>query len=186
MAEMVIVDPALQQKLQRYLSANEKLLWVGRPGQGIRFEKGDIFQTVFAIFWLGFVLWTPLKNWSELNYTMFSHGFLLPFVAIGFYMLIGRFFYDAYVRSRQVYGLTSLRLMVAVGDQCTSSALNNLPQLTLSYHLQGWGTINFSPTIKDGEGGTSSGPASGTSFKLIKDAQLVFEMITRQQNKRAR
>jgi hypothetical protein len=106
---------------------------------------------------------------------------MAPFIAIGLYFVFGHFLYDAYVRSREVYGLTNLRLIVLKGEHCTSSSVSSLPQLTLSSRNFGRGTINFSPAVSDGDGGTNSGPARGTSFKFIKNASAVYEMIMQQQ-----
>jgi hypothetical protein len=41
----------------------------------------------------------------------------VPFVAVGLYMAVGRFFYKHYRQKRTVYGITTQRALVAVGAQ---------------------------------------------------------------------
>ena len=80
------------------LLPGERLLWSGNPGQGVRFTAADLWMipfgllwTSFAVFWEGRVLSTPASPWI-----MKLWG--IPFVLIGLYALVGRFFVDAWIR----------------------------------------------------------------------------------------
>ena len=46
---------------QNHLQGDEKLLWIGRPGQGLFFSASDFLVVPFGLFWCGFVIfWESL------------------------------------------------------------------------------------------------------------------------------
>ena len=82
---------ALEDELHSYLDPGEKLLWAGRPAQGIVFTPLDLYFIPFSVVWLGFVLYI---FWQGLPKTPDPIGGLVSvlFVGIGVYLLVGRFF----------------------------------------------------------------------------------------------
>src|SRR5216684_7861160 len=95
-------DPDLpyeaDQLIRRQLGPQERLLWSGRPQQGLMFRASDLFAVPFTLIWCYFVfsdsdIFTGRAPWY---FTPF--GFLFAFV--GFNSLIARWFVDAADRKR--------------------------------------------------------------------------------------
>ncbi len=179
------MDSNTFRELQGHLTPGESVLWAGMPGQGLRFVRADIWSSLFSIVWLGFVLaaGTGLLISKAGNKTTMPVFILVPFLAVGLYQLIFRHFWDMYVRSTSRYAVTNYRLLVVRGKRSTSSAIGNLPQLTLDKNLDGSGTINFSPAFALSKGSQYPGLGADMSFRFIKDAQTVFDLIIKQQSK---
>src|SRR5438067_12634035 len=109
--------------IERYLNAGERLLWVGRPPQGIMFRQSDWVAIPFSLMWGGFAIcWecaaSGVVSRGRLNLCPATFG--LPFVAIGLYMIIGRFFHDAWQRRRTWYALTDHRALILLVGQTLS------------------------------------------------------------------
>ena len=111
----------------------------------------------------------------------------IPFVVIGLYMIAGRFFWDAYIRSKQLYAVTSQRLIVISSGSVNSSSLLSLPQLILTASAAGQGTIDFGPSYySEGDNGNRgrgiwTPGSSGTRFVFLDEAQHVFQIIQKAQ-----
>jgi hypothetical protein len=73
----------------------------------------------------------------------------IPFVLVGFYMIIGRFFMDAKKRANTVYGITQDRILIKSGiftRDIQSLNIKKLPEINLSQKSDNSGTITFGPT----------------------------------------
>ncbi len=87
-------------ELTRHLDSDERLLWSGAPGGGLRLRRSDIFMIPFSILWGGFaIFWESLA--LRHNAPLFFLVWGLPFVALGLQMMVGRFFWDAFAASCQ-------------------------------------------------------------------------------------
>lgn len=93
------------------LADGETILWQGRPAPGIVWRDlinpltfFGLFFFLFAVFWVGaaFAMTRNTGGGFGILFPLFG----LPFIAVGFYLLIGRIFWDAYSRSRTWYTLT--------------------------------------------------------------------------------
>ena len=118
--------------------------------------------------------------------------FGLVFVAMGLYMLFGRFIGESRIRAHTCYGLTNQRLLIVSGRRMRnvkSLSLRSLPDISLSERADGTGTITFFPipTLDQlfapvgwlwwsGWGGFNA-PA----FDLIDRAKDVYDLIRRAQ-----
>ena len=173
--------------IQKYLNSGERLLWVGRPPQGIMLRQTDWTLIPFSLLWGGFAI-----CWECAACGVFGRGrfnpcpatFGLPFVAVGLYIIVGRFFYDAWERSRTWYALTDRRaLILCVGQSvCLNGvALTEMPALRLQQFADGRGTITFAPQAVDPyfkRGGIADyGRPSEPCFERIESAREVYEMI---------
>ena len=177
-----------QQKLMPHLTSGERILWADKPKPGLALQGGDIFAIPFSIFWTGFAcfwMWGAYQSGAPIFFMLFG----LPFVAIGMYMLVGRFFFDAYQRARTVYGLTEERIMIVTGSSgqsVKSLNLRTLPDISISTKADGSGTISLGSV-----GGVSSRMAltsmPGAKSKLppmlerIENARDVYNQILRAQ-----
>ncbi len=137
--------PAAQ--LARYLRAGESLLWSGRPDPGVRFTPSDAFMVPFSIAWGGFaVIWeaSAIASGAAPLFTLFG----LPFVAVGFYITFGRFIYKRRQKLRTAYGVTTERVLVAVGDTTlVDSPVKNVPTSMRMSRDGSHVTVTFGNTV---------------------------------------
>lgn len=126
------------KELARRLDTRERLIWWGRPKQGLMLRKADRTLIPFSILWAGFALFWEYKAW---NTSWFFRLWGIPFVLIGIYMLVGRFFMDAWQRFRTVYGLTASRVLIVGPSTTYSIELENLGETALEEFGDGTGTI---------------------------------------------
>jgi len=111
----------LRQRFAPYLLPDEKVLWTGRPDPAKHFGASDVLLVPFSLLWGGFaIFWlvTALMEGAPVAYALFG----LPFVALGLYLIFGRFIYKANRKRHTVYGLTEGRALVAVGPGSLSEA----------------------------------------------------------------
>jgi hypothetical protein len=185
----------LPPELARELSGGEQLLWHGRPVGGVRLRAGDAIQIPFSLLWAGFaVFWEATVITSGAPFFFVLWG--IPFVAVGLYITVGRFFHDAWRRSRTAYAVTSERVVILSGGlrpAVTSLRLATIPSLSLAEHRGGVGTISF------GGGSAFAGLASGMMdgwpgvsrhlgprLELVPGARSVYETIEAAQRDAAR
>jgi hypothetical protein len=180
---MVLSKPA-PQEITAALSRGERVLWVGEPRRGLVLRSADLFQIPFSLFWAGFaVFWE--SSVVTTNAPFFFKLWGIPFVLIGIYLVIGRFFVDAKQREGTVYALTNERVLIASGlfsRQLKSLDLRTLPEVSVSLNADGRGTIafgssgNFSNTFFT-PGWPGYGRYLPPSFELIADAAATASLI---------
>lgn len=138
-------DPAWSAQLRRQLAAGEQVLWQGRPLQGLRLHRADLWMLPFALMWGGFALhweWSVLRSDVPAFFVLWG----IPFVLLGLYLMVGRFFFDARRRASTRYVLTTERVLLAAGQgfrRIESLPLRLLPQVSLHERADGRGTITL-------------------------------------------
>jgi PH (Pleckstrin Homology) domain-containing protein len=186
------LDIAAQSELSRQLEAGESLLWTGLPRQGLLLRPADVFMIPFSLMWGGFALFW---EWGVLhtNAPIFMALWGIPFVAMGLYITIGRFFTDSMTRAKTCYALTDRRVLILSGLLSRSSSslpLRTLSGVSLSERSDGSGTITFGAQNPWNSwfAGTSWPGANRyqpPSFELISDARRVQARILEAQRKAA-
>jgi len=161
------------------LLAGEKLLWKGAPEPGLKFRPRDIFLTAFGLFFFGFaVFWMCMAHYAfeaPIYFTLFG----IPFVVVGAYISVGRYFWEAYKRGRTAYTLTDKRAIIRVntfGQSQKTVALNSLQEVKLEEFGDSSGTIVFGRDITTGYGEDRS-TSYAPRFEFVEDAARVYQLV---------
>jgi hypothetical protein len=128
------------------LLPGERILWSGQPAQGLLLTGQDAFVIPFSLFWCGAISIPVVGLLSHPEKADIGGLFLVPFVLIGLYMLVGRFLIDAWIRRGVQYAVTDKRILIwrpGPFSKFTSLNLDRLPGLSISERASGRGTIRF-------------------------------------------
>jgi hypothetical protein len=177
---MIASDTEALQRISAIIPPSETLLWAGKPARGLRFRLRDLFFVAFGLFWLGFGLVFGWASFSVGSVYALSFGLFFGVCSLlaGFYLVIGRHVFDAWVRARTVYGLTDRRVAIISKSPSPTLVLIDLKNIT-SIHLQqerdGEGTIDMSTDIMECSGDSQCKKV--LSFEFISEAANVHELV---------
>lgn len=169
--------------LQPELGSGERLLWSGRPRQGVRLQAGDALMIPFSLMWGGAAIfweYSALRT-GPLFFALWG----IPFVCVGLYLIAGRFFVDAWQRARTHYGLTNQRVLIVSGlrsRRVMSLPLRTLADLSLQERGDRSGTIQFG-NLPAPYGWMARSGWSGTgrqlppAFDLIENVRSVYTQL---------
>ena len=107
----------------------------------------------------------------------------LPFLIIGIYIMLGRFFHDAYIRKSLFYAVTDQRILTLHKSGIVSLDINRLPRLECTEHRDGTGTLAFEANNLMSWGGMNGFglwlPAlnAGSRFFRIQHPRQVYDII---------
>ncbi|MGZ5194945.1 MAG: PH domain-containing protein [Ramlibacter sp.] len=171
------------EEIRRELSPGEQVRWSGRPRQGIAFRGSDALGIPFSLLWCGFAIF-----WEHGVVTSNAPAFFtlwgIPFVLVGLYMVIGRFFFDARQRARTYYAVTSERVLIVSGvlsRKVKSLNLNTLTDISLTETRGGEGDITFGPQSPFpslfGNSGWPGTQQQSPKFEFVSNAKSVYEKI---------
>jgi hypothetical protein len=175
--------------IQGRLLPGERIQWTGAPPGGILLTQGDALRIPFSLMWGGFAIFW---EWSVLHTGHAPDFFALwgiPFVLVGLYLIVGRFFADAWIRASTSYAVTNQRVLIlrtAPTFKFTAYAVDRLPELSLEERADGRGTIRFQPQLPmwGNRGWSSWTPSTDPAqFLLIPDARNVFDRIQKMTTK---
>jgi len=175
--------------LGRELSRDEEFLWAGRPKHGIHISRSDLVAVPFSLAWAGFAIF-----WEIMVITMGAPFFFwlwgLPFVAIGLYIVFGRFFVDARTRSRTFCAVTNRRALILVAGRTrnlSSIDLADAGELFLEELPDGSGTISIGAPrapFSDVRGWPGSRKQRAPALERIADVRRVFNVMLDVQQER--
>lgn len=174
--------------LQHELAAGEYLLWNGQPKSGLRLGWYDLFLIPFSFLWAGFAVFWELGVISS-GAPFFFVLWGIPFLLLGAYITIGRFFVDALIRSRTQYAVTNERILI-IGTfpsrSVKSLPLQGLSQITIEERRDGSGVITFGMPIPFASWYRATpwpwwGRRLSPAFDELADARAVYELIRRAQ-----
>jgi len=158
------------------LDDNEVILWQGRPDARLSFVNIDIMSTLMGLFFMGFSLfWMAMAAAIAGGFGHTDFGgvlpflfplFGLPFFFIGFYSAIGHILWDAYLRARTHYTLTSKRAFIATDHPSKGKLLvdHSIDQ-------------NTRLTLKIGPPDSVFFEGDKTGFKRIEDGRAVHKLM---------
>ncbi len=173
-----------QLELSRHLDSGESLKWSGVPKSGVLLRGSDVFLIPFSFLWGGFaVFWEFGVITSDAPFFFMLWG--IPFVLVGLYITVGRFFVDARRRARSFYGVTDRRVIILSG--LFSRTVNTLPlkslsDISLKEKPDRSGTIYFGrphpmASWVAGMQWPGMGQYQSPSFELIQNAKEVHDLV---------
>lgn len=182
------MDEAADDLIRRELAADEQLIWAGRPRQGFLLRQGDVFLIPFSLLWGGFAIsWEVAVIASGAPWTAALFG--LPFVLIGLYFLVGRFWVDDRQRAVTRYAITSQRIVIVSGwfDRWVKSlSIDTISEVSLTERRDGSGIITFGSVPLGywwyaGGGWPGLSPQAVPCFELAAEARQVFDLVRQTQ-----
>ena len=132
--------------LRDLLEPGERLLWSGRPRLGLMLRASDAMAIPFSLLWCGFAIFWEWGVVSIAQAPCFFKLWSIPFVALGLYLVFGRFVVDAYQRGRTFYGITDQRAVIMIeGLRRTvrTLALEGLAEIEFAEGRGGRRTLTF-------------------------------------------
>jgi hypothetical protein len=178
------MDAGAELAIATQLDNGESLIWTGCPRQGLWLRPGDAFAIPFSLLWCAFaIFWESSVLYGNAPLLFKLWG--IPFVAVGLYMVVGRFFVDARIRARTFYALTSRRILIRSGllrPQLTSLELDSISEINLDERADRSGTITFgSPGRYAGRSVGPAWPGAASvlppAFEGIPEARSVYDKI---------
>jgi hypothetical protein len=176
-----------RQLLQKELQPSERLIWEGQPDPSKIFTVSDIFLIPFSIFWVNNLL-QSIGHISELAIpTQFPFVFIpYFFLAVGVYLLVGRFIHKYFLKKNTYYAVTDQRVVIVadfLGRQIQTAFLKDIPTIEKSINAKGVGTLVFAN--KPVSSHTASFYILGNSyggnivaFYDLPEAEMVYRKIT--------
>ena len=137
---------------ERDLDRGERIVWTGQPDARRMLTPADWFLIPFSLLWGGFALYweATVLGWTGSPPAPPAFAvFGAPFVVLGLYFMIGRFFYQGWVKRNTYYALTNRRALIVRhlrGRSVDAIILDSLPSISTSVRPDGSGTIVFGPT----------------------------------------
>ncbi|WP_439640714.1 PH domain-containing protein [Nevskia sp.] len=174
------------ESIKKALGPGERVLWSGQPRQGVYLRSADIMFVPFSVLWGGFAIFWEYSVVTLPSAPLFMALFGIPFVAVGLYLIVGRFFIEARQRANTHYAVTSQRIIIVSGlfsQGVKSLNLRTLSDLSLTENGSNYGSIFFgggSPFSFMFRGFSSwpgMGSQLGPHFDQIQGARSVYEMI---------
>ncbi len=181
-----IVSRSPQLEMAALLDSRESLLWSGIPRQGLLFRNDDVFMIPFSLLWGGFAFfweWSVLRSNAPIFFALWG----VPFVLVGLYVIVGRFFVDARLRANTMYGLTNHRVVILSGlfsRSTTSLSLRTLTQVTLKERSDRTGTILLARPLPYSSWSSGMrwtwmgwGQYATPAFEMIPEAKHVHDQL---------
>jgi hypothetical protein len=169
------------------LLRGERVIWRGRPRQGLMLTQREALLIPFSLFFGGFSVFWESNVLRLPNPPVFMVLFGAAFVLIGLFLIFGRFFVDAWIRTGVFYALTDRRVLILRSRPSVSFQsvnLDRLPEATLTETGNGRGTIRFGPALSIWNNRMMGGFGAWTpsldptpQFLAIEDVKKVFASL---------
>lgn len=185
MPSQPLTDPP--PALAALLEPGERLLWWGRPYPGLALRRRDTLLIPFAAAWLGLAIYWQVEAAARapgLGGNLFGAGF----IAIGLYMLAGRFLLEAWRRRRTVYAVTARRVIILAPPLKTILLLRELGKCRIGGEPGGRRSLAFGrEMLMRLQFGWRRGFISRRPecFELVEDADAALAAIHAAQSARA-
>jgi hypothetical protein len=169
MPEATNGSQTLAARLQPYLRPGEDLLWCGRPDPAVFFTATDVIAVPFSLVWLGVAV--AIEQGAAAVGA--PHIFRLVadvFVAIGLYLVVGRFVTRWIAKRRTVYGITNDRVLIQMGRSFRESPVKGGSMAVRRSPRGRHATVVFEPFgsyVVSQPGLMTGPPAAGTGMPTM-------------------
>ena len=158
-----------------YILADETVLWKGKPEKGNIITRRETILFPFSLMVCGFSLFWEYMALQTGHLLPIIWG--LPIVAIGIYMLIGRYIQAAYLRNKTFYVITNKKLLIKKGNKIKLYDGCDLPPMEVEIHKNGNGTILFYEDVYTRRGRRHSTYIALENLKDVAYAQNAISMM---------
>ena len=160
--------------------ADETVRWTGEPPTGLLWRASDWVMVPFSLLWGGFALfWESMVISAGAPLVMMLFG--VPFVCLGVYLIVGRFFWDANVRSRTRYAVTDRAAYIVVDGfrggvrRYSGSALDDVG---VERKDDGSGTLRFGPgALASYRARATTSLLPQNAFESIRDVDRAYDAV---------
>jgi hypothetical protein len=147
----------------------------------------DVFLIPMSLVWCGFIVFWESNVLRIPNAPIMMVVIGGVFLLVGLYLIVGRFFVDAWIRAGMNYALTDRRILILRSRpsvKLQSVSLDRLPEATLNETSNGRGSIRFGAPVAIWGNRSMGGMGSWTpaldptpQFLAIDDVKKVFARI---------
>jgi hypothetical protein len=191
-------DGAAETAMRDALEPGERLLWSGRPRQGLLLRRGDailIPATLVPFAFAVFLEAVVVAKGCLADGGAVAMALLIGSVVVAtLHLVVGRFFLEAYQRARTFYGVSDRRVLIVFrfyGSRALAFALERVTEIDLKADRGGLGTLTFgrsdrSIRIDAPIFGLQSKTRKFAQFAAIEHADDVLRLIQEAQRTMAR
>jgi hypothetical protein len=138
--------------LANELMRGEKVTWQGRPDASRLLTRADLYRIPFSLLWLGFVVFWEAGVLGLLDHTrnrapVWFALWGIPFIAVGLYMVFGRFWVRRVRRRHTTYAVTDRRVLSIVEGRFRTTRnaqfIDRIPTINVAARGDGSGTVVF-------------------------------------------
>ena len=107
------------------LEDGERILWQGQPSEKLSAKPGQIFESFFGLFFVGFSV-----IWMRVAYSIGAGPFWmfgLIFFFTGLYLVFGKYFWQSYERGHTWYTLSTRKAYIATDTPLGGRKLKSYP-----------------------------------------------------------
>ncbi len=169
-----------ETQLAEALGDDVAFRWTGRPVRGLLVRPIDALLIPFSLFWLGFALfWESLVVSS--GGPVFMQIWGIPFILLGVFFVVGRFFADSYFRARTAYGVTATDAFIVRSGLLPRTVTFNLDStapIEMKRRHDGSGTITFGNRPQAWSGANVWSIGSTREFEGIPNVTEVYRLVT--------
>jgi hypothetical protein len=171
--------------MRHWLTADEQILWEGRPDVWAYSMRGAWYLIPFSLMWAGFAFFwefSVITGGAPLFFSLWG----IPFVLVGLYLLFGRIWVARREARNTSYAITNRRILIASGafrPTFTALELRSLPGAQIDEGRDGRGSITFGATSGFAlpPGWPTMGARYGRvpAFVAIPEVRKVFDIYDR-------
>jgi hypothetical protein len=177
--------------LSSFLLPGETVLWQGRPPTGILFRRRDLVVIPFTLMWTaGAFAWEAraLGLWGKGDPNLCPAVCGLPFIAIGLFISVGRFYHEMKLRRQTAYLVTDQRILISCAikyDSPFSLRYDQMPSVEFHTNADGTGTVGFGlrrNDVRETHGAMFEDfyGLGEPMFEHLADARTVYELVREQ------
>ena len=191
---LCVTAAKMREEFQADLLEGEEILWTGRPERSAVVAGADAAAIPITV-WLGssaiyagVSLLHRLSAANSLGQLVTSLVGGIPFILMGLYLILGRFIYKAWRKTRTYYAVTNKRVLALTkirGRHLLEEYIEEIPALHKSVRSDGIGSVYFarSPFMASWCGNAGMNCSTGfdrkdlMAFHDIRGAEEVYGLV---------